>query len=83
MFSNWKQAYLLETYLQIAILLKTYIIMEVDYMFLYLELRKSSRNMSTDFSSVIYVYYQGNRLHVSLLGYTHIISEHVYRFLYS
>ena len=45
MFSNWKQAYLLETCLQIAILLVTYIIMEVVYIFLYMELRILSRNI--------------------------------------
>ena len=37
-------------------------------MFLYLKIRMSSRNPSTDFPTVIYVYYHGNWLHVSLLG---------------
>ena len=57
--------------------------MEIDYIFLYLEIRLLSRNMFADFSAHKNVYYHGNQLHVCIIGNMHIISEHVYRFLYS
>ena len=60
MFSNWKQAYYLETCIQITIILNTNIIIEIDNLFLYLELRILSRNMSTNFSTLKYVYYHGS-----------------------
>ena len=59
MFSNWKQAYYLETCIQITIILNTYIIIEIDNMFLYLELRILS----------------GTCLPISLLLNTYIIME--------
>ena len=49
MFSNWKQAYYLETCLQINILLNKYIIMEIEYMFLCLEIRILSSKFTTNF----------------------------------
>ena len=63
------------TCLPISLLLNRYIIMENDYMFVQFEISILSRILSTDFSSVIYVYYYGNILHVSLLAYTNIISN--------
>ena len=66
-----------------SLLWYTWNFLEIDYMFLYSEIGISSRNTSTDFPSVIYVYYHGYSLNVTVLGNTHIISKTVDWFLYS
>ena len=82
-FSTWKFAYLLGILPLISLPWYTCFILEIDYMFLYLEIRILSRNMSIDYHTLEYVYYHGNWLHFSPLGNTYIISDSVYRFLYS
>ena len=51
--------------------------------FLYLEIQAYlSRNSSNDFPTVIYLYYHGNWLYVSLLGNSHIFLESFHWFPY-